>query len=321
VFDIWAELPAATDVTHVFHYTSAGALISILEKDQLWATAAHALNDTSELVNGQVQLTKALEKLKKKFTAEESRLAEHLLSQIDFFVQDHEYFIACASTNSDSLNLWRNYAAGQGHAIMIENNVAYAPLTIEGGLFDMNLHGIPRVQIHRWTRVIYDEEEQMRIAELFLEEELHDPDSNLHRYVDSTDDKEKVTAWSGLRTAVVPMLALFKHPAFSVEEEVRLLFESWGPNDVMQPSFRPGGYGVAPYIKLTVIGHDLDEMTYEPFGPLKPQPLPVIGIIPGPSTDDQGRNKVRALQALCKATGHDRAMWFLSSSIPLAGWA
>jgi hypothetical protein len=120
--ELLASLDTPSDDSYLYHYTTIDAFISIVEKQELWASNICYLNDSAE-----VHLAAALasELLKTEIDDESdgprrTRL-EAVASSLDelrlgTFVRPLS-FVCCFSGEEDDLNQWRSYCRSGGIAI------------------------------------------------------------------------------------------------------------------------------------------------------------------------------------------------------------
>jgi hypothetical protein len=107
--------------TPLYHYTDANGLKSIIENDEIWFTDYRYLNDPSELRHG---ISLAHETINATLVKAKAANADFLCKMmIDLFTPENfsghlQFLIACFSRDRDELGQWRAYADnGRGFAI------------------------------------------------------------------------------------------------------------------------------------------------------------------------------------------------------------
>ncbi|WP_176234682.1 DUF2971 domain-containing protein [Mycobacterium simiae] len=121
----------------LYHYTDAGGLHGILEKETLWATHAGYLNDSQEFVFGIQKAQAALKQLAQnppddmqishaspqemltllKYSMAVDSLSAKLSIATVSVRDNHGPFVTCLSESSDQLSQWRGYGKGGGYSI------------------------------------------------------------------------------------------------------------------------------------------------------------------------------------------------------------
>lgn len=233
------------DPNLVWHYTSLGTLISILQNNSLMATEVGFQNDPFE----EGSALKAMSTLVSKVGEHEgyeafprkameifdvSESATHWDKNADRFLRTAR-FIACASLNGDSLYAWRTYGSvgSIGCAIGLDRN---HPLGVIGTL--------SKDEVTQWTNVIYSDAE---LADTFL------PD------FEALGEQWKADEWPDSQSAqtgtlIRGMSALWpkvrsraKHSSYQEEIEARVSVVSPHRSVV---HFRDGRLGPRPYVLL-----------------------------------------------------------------------
>lgn len=130
------------EIVGLYHYTTPGGLLGILDSSQLWATHPAYLNDSQELEYGLNTLSQFtgeyIEKLSQKekeapagervYSAQRRAMAIGAQSIIfndakfaKFLKHDAAPFISCLSRARDQLSQWRGYSRGGGYAIKFDS--------------------------------------------------------------------------------------------------------------------------------------------------------------------------------------------------------
>jgi hypothetical protein len=201
----------------LYHYTSAGGLVGILERRLLFASDVWFLNDASEVRYAQGRM---LERVRQYLGPDQPWLQELIdVSEAKPGWLD-EVFVTSFCEEPDLLSQWRGYAAG-GFAIGF---AAEALAALCSG------PGAPRL-----VQVDYGAESgRRRLRRLF--EELAGDGHGSH------EERELLA-----RTVLLPEMARVKEPSFSEEKEWRLLVIEGRPERIL---FRVGATGVVPYVEV-----------------------------------------------------------------------
>jgi hypothetical protein len=105
----------SSSVPPLYHNTTGDNLIRIIESQELWATQASCLNDTTELTYAADLLRQRLKERSidadGKVGKFRSRLAEVLLNP---YPELSGTFVTCFTEKRDDLSQWRSYSGGEG---------------------------------------------------------------------------------------------------------------------------------------------------------------------------------------------------------------
>ncbi|MNO83586.1 hypothetical protein D3C76_749010 [compost metagenome] len=228
--------PSLTRPNHLFHYTNANGMLGIIDSRKLWATHYQYLNDSSELEYG---YSLAKEIIRGAIAAEENkevkRFLENSLNSCSISSSGLEFYITCFCEHDDVLSQWRAYGGGaQGYA-----------LGFEAGAIGRRKPTADNQNIHM-RKVLYDERKQKELISLAvktLSEKLRSISGN------GCSIDVIAAACRGLRMALVEMTIFFKHPAYEVEHEWRILHF---PSNESGLKFRDGPFGLTPYVELDI---------------------------------------------------------------------
>jgi len=252
----------------VYHYTDAYGLIGILEKNRLWASALLGLNDPTELTYG---VQRVLDEVAD-WTPGPVResVLEFLGPGVVQWIKDVT-FVVCGSSEGNALSQWRSYAGARGYAIEIDPYEMLKVLGPDGALATVPVETA-------WYKVAYEEDEQQSVIQAVLQ-----------------FFQDGIAPTSPLQMATVfgSLISLLKPPAFRDEREIRLIASGFGGGT---EKFRPGRFGVLPYIE--VVRFDPDTSTPEAGS------LPLKSIICGPGEDYDQAAAVNAASRLARATNY-----------------
>jgi hypothetical protein len=210
----------------LFHYTSLGALIKILEGRVLWASNINYLNDGSEFTYAFHLLADMLDdfrKLQPQSKPHISMLEKALEANEN---TTHAIFVASFSEDGDQLGQWRAYGPpGRGVSL---------------GIDTARLKEAAERQAFTLERCIYDRHSQNELLKVIVKEQL---DFHLDR---PARHKKLAQAFAERFTRIA---ATFKHPSFSDEREWRLISPPIGPSH-KRVKYREGSSTVVPYYEF-----------------------------------------------------------------------
>lgn len=270
----------------IWHFTDANALVSIVEKRELWASAATMLNDPEELVYGAARIVDWYEThgdglpqnlgLHMQLT---EILSDHFVERI----QENPAYVVCASTDYRVLNQWRNYGSTSGVSIRLE---PHAPLVHEGAE-EAGFLFLPQ-----WVEVKYTPADQdARIGRV-----LADIGAGQFRNAVAT---QPGIANMLIRGTLASLAASMKDSAYAEEKEVRLVVHL---PDGRRPYHRGATRGVVPYLKIThdaMLGWELPGrgLVGERVG------LPIQEVRVGPPDGESERQRIIGVRSLLNAHG------------------
>lgn len=214
-------MKATTSPATLTHYTTTEGLLGILDTAALWSTHIRQLNDFQETLDG----LPLAESAASGHPWKEDAPADEVLNDIGRTVRMDDLFVTAFTTESDDLSMWRGYSPLQVK-FAIEFNTD--PLLASLGEHS-DLH--PELVQVTYTpedlkRCVFDECEEVNYA---------GANSN---------------SWIVTRRAVS-----HKGASWSAEHEYRLLTRIHGHdggNDGAAIQYRPGPFGIAPYVALAL---------------------------------------------------------------------
>jgi hypothetical protein len=192
------RLPRSDSQETVYHYTSVGAFVGIVDDCSLWLTDFDYLSDATEVKHG---ITLARRAIAGAIDATQGSKPPKFL---DDWMSDLQspppvrICMACFSLDGDNLSQWRSYegvSVGFGRPF----NFGYGP----GTLLD---------------RVLYDNGAQEAILRLFIHHHLA-----AFSYDERNDQKKILEAYRSL-DRLYQRLVFFKNSAFADEREARLVY-------------------------------------------------------------------------------------------------
>jgi Protein of unknown function (DUF2971) len=248
----------------VYHYTNGIGLKGILGTDRFWATHYSFLNDPTE---GQHALSVAREELTR--IGSDPALTE--LTQLTLLELERpgwsDHYVVSFCRDGDLLSQWRGYGDfGGGFALGFN-------------LPELN----PHPQIGMLAHVIYDDQEMREVLNVSAAIYKEHIEKFPLRHVDD------IAGWwaSVIRT----LSQTFKHPAYSEEQEMRLIFRRYA--DCLKHgehakqweapiSYRMRGADMVPYLDAGLEFADENA----------PKRLPLLEIVLGPGVPPRNLKSV-----------------------------
>lgn len=198
------------------------------------------------------------------------------------------YFLS-ASSLDDSLNQWLGYGGRQGYAIGFRASGRLAQRRRDGS--EMSPESSPLVGVHPlmgangWFRVVYDRGKQVSIVSRLLD------------LCSARGLMGDVNAPLRGRMMFGQLLPQFKHRAFRDEREVRFIVSAVPDAD---EAFRPGKYGVVPFVRL--IAAQKGEYGSAPHSGLR---LPIASVTLGPVNADERQSMLSATSRLLEGARYE----------------
>ncbi len=220
----------------IWHFTDSWALVSMVEKRQLWATAATMLNDPEELITGAKRIMQWYELFGHdlpKHLQLHMQLTEILNDDFIDTILANPAYVVCASTGYRVLNQWRNYGATSGVAVSIDPHadlIPAKPPLMSGFMF-----------LPQWVTVAYDPADQDERIRRVLSKITA---GQIQPVLDSPNAGAANALIRGLLAALA---ASMKDSAYAEEKEVRLI--SYLPEGA-HPRHRGSARGVVPYLEI-----------------------------------------------------------------------
>ena len=304
----------------LYHYTTAEGLKGVIEKDELWATSAYYLNDSTEILYGYRLLDLALEKWLKRAAPSKDSISRGFTGSLRrWFGYDAlernvitPIYLTCFCEEDNLLSQWRAYGSSGGYSIGFR---------VPAGGIIYGLMPEPRVYTARCVKVEYDREKQIRRVMEILDAALPILDEQ-----DVTDAIRSIDPLSPLgfsqpsriiQEMLVEESTGFKDAAFAVEKEWRFVVRS---RELLKQGTDDGNQTTLPIHLRTARG----QLT--PFVKLIPSkaPMPLVGdgvklpiasVRCGPTRDRI--SAVMAVRCLLDGKGY-RSTRVDRSEIPLA---
>lgn len=248
----------------LFHYTTTEGLKGIIEKNELWATSAYFLNDSTEIIYGCQILKEALEEWIARNQCPEESLSLGLARQLKEAFGEHllnmklvkPIFLCCFCEDDNVLSQWRAYGKSVGYSLGFK-------VPADDLLNGQGFRPEPNTCTSKWIKVEYDKNEQLRRCRAILDPVLaifEDPDT-AHGIAEI--GAHPLFGYNKILRIVVDILLEeivgFKNEAFRSENEWRVVVRQreWvkqGTDDgssIVKPiRFRSTNGVLVPYVSL-----------------------------------------------------------------------
>ncbi|WP_422935016.1 hypothetical protein [Sinomonas sp. P47F7] len=297
----------------VWHYTTAAGLIGILTENVLRAGSAAFMNDHREIHAGQVAWNARIEQEAQQVT---ESLAQSIrnLGSFAISINPYDVYVACACRSGNNLTMWRNYTGVDvGFAIQLDPTKPLSmrrqhraediifpsdrelPANVGGSeqtVMDL-FNGLLSTAYKplRWEDAIYNPDKQNAIM-----------DNGVKKYRDYVDGANftdvTVKDFFEFMLDLERHLQLFKNIAFKDELERRIVSPLSHP--YLKRAFmkyRPGKYGVVPFVELGIPEGESDAHSD---GPQTIRRLPILRVTVGPTPyPEAARRSVLDLLGSC----------------------
>lgn len=242
-----------------YHYTSIDTLYSMLgnsiveEKEtgnsylSLWATHINFLNDETER---ELYVNKLLSDVTNYFTCKNEYPTPQQIEYIKQLCINNIYVISLSSEKlNDDLSMWRGYGAN-GYGVCIEFDFSkIAPFSWNK---DTNMYQTENVYAPQ--KCIYCKPEEIEIDNDLLEKIYNHLTNNSNvNGLDYTMNEASII------TQIMNKIAIYKHEAYIVEDEYRIINHSYG-----KPKFNKVGNVIKPYMVYPIPVTAISSITIGP---------------------------------------------------------
>lgn len=232
----------------LFHYTDARGVLGILDSQQLWATHALYLNDTTEIRYTEELVEEIYLSLIEQAKPGDKEISDFnnplwiyrdFLSRLSYkslrVKPNPDYFVSCFCEKDDLLSQWRGYGnRGFGYAIGFDTKPL---LNHPKNAFELR-------------KVIYSVEEQKQIVNEILEAVI----ASLKRMTNTMNVDSAMFFTEAhaqiFEEEITKYSTFFKHPTFHEENEWRLICFPTRNADSNQIKYRCGCLGIIPYVEV-----------------------------------------------------------------------
>lgn len=237
--DSGVELPEL-----LFHYTSAESCFLIIQTPmmshkgpRIWASCALGMNDAKEIRYGMDLVHEVASQFVPKAEMDLSFAAHWKHGEYARLSFLENTCVACFCDGSDLLSQWRAYGRnGTGYCLGFRRN----PLSAAGSEAGFQL--VP---------IIYNREQQIKKIRTLFEE--------AQTILEQDHPKPEWKLWRTAINIAIDFSLAFKHASFSEEREWRLI--ATNPRALQ---FRPGRWGVIPYVEIQLPQKSLAEIWQGP---------------------------------------------------------
>jgi hypothetical protein len=280
----------------LYHYTSMEALLSIMSSGRIRATHIRYLNDVSE---AEWMWTAVLERLSQiRASVEDETRIERATSLLAMLNEKRipNDFVASFSENGDDLSQWRAYCpGGAGFSIGFDSEALNTQWVADPN------GGEPQFVGGVLKKVRYLEANDLKFPT-----EL-DTVLELAPSIEKGFDGKPITENQFFMAWLSVISSTFKHPAFSAENEWRLVLTK--PHKSMPfQRFRPGKSSIIPYVEAVINRDNKSEQRTNYM-----IRRVVIGPTPSPTLSKE------ALQEAFRSVGHPDVQVDISE-IPFRSW-
>lgn len=220
--------------TPLYHYTSLGPFLSIIETKSLWATDINYFSDLSEITYFRDLCLARIREIKSK--SPNNLIIDQLENWFHQRIhKGHGLYIVCFSAKGNLLSQWRAYCKeSKGLSI---------------GFFPEHIIETSTQNQYLIGRCIYDLQDQKEIIKKVIEAitisaAAKGPDNNKH------PTQSYHGAFEELLDEIFQIAALIKHPAFSEEDEWRVVSQVYKSHVLEGLKYREGTSYLIPYLEF-----------------------------------------------------------------------
>ncbi|AWN73451.1 DUF2971 domain-containing protein [Legionella anisa] len=228
--EIYKEQPQTT----LYHYTSLGPFTKIIETKSLWATDINYFSDTSELIYFRDLCLARVREIKS------SNPSDLIIEQLEdwitqHFNRGHGIYIVCFSAKGNLLSQWRAYSKeSKGISIGFSASRIIKQVTEKQFLIG---------------KCIYNRDDQKEIIKKVIDSLVSNAE------IKGIDTKKHPTqsyhsAFEELLDVMLQIAALIKHPAFSEEDEWRVVSKVYNTYLIEELKYREGSSFLIPYLEF-----------------------------------------------------------------------
>lgn len=157
----------------LYHYSTADGLKGIIEKNELWASSAYFLNDSTEITYGCGLVAEVLGNWILKNPRPETSLALDFAQKLrQWFGEEllkgnviEPIYLACFCEDDNLLSQWRTYGQSGGYSLGF---AVPAPDLATGQGFKPE----PNIYTSKWVKVEYDRSEQVKRCSALIDRRI-----------------------------------------------------------------------------------------------------------------------------------------------------
>jgi Protein of unknown function (DUF2971) len=260
--------PDATLPPELFHYTSIEGLKGILENRCLWCTHFEYLNDSTEVLYGRTLANKVIQERIDTCSELAQAFLHQMFDRHQVIYRGIAIYLARLCDDGDLLSQWRSYGSEGGGCA-----VGFKPRLICAG-------GKPVLQSPQQlgfgiAKVIYDEEEQRRLALGLVDRVFRKIEEYLEAAAGDLTHEERLLGFMRSTTSplaeamlylLFQMAYRFKHPSFREEHEWRFVYilsEVTDEPGLPDVRFRARNGLLIPYIEIPIHNREKDALCFD----------------------------------------------------------
>lgn len=229
-----------SQASHVlYHYTSIGSLLKILENKKIYASHAYYLNDSDEIKHASKLISEVLVKFNDSRNENERKFIGQFSDWLQTVRQNaYGIFIFSLSEKKSLLSQWRSYTPhGKGISL------GFSREFVDGLLLENDC---------KLAKCIYSYQEQINLATSLVEKIFISfrQEYNTEIIVKGPKNQEFHAFLEKFRGDLLQIFAIMKHSAFAEEEEWRIISKYYPEFKDPKIKFREGLSILVPYIEL-----------------------------------------------------------------------
>lgn len=218
----------------LFHYTSSLGMIGVATKHQLWFSDSRFLNDGSETKYGIDIAIHCMNMLKGKYEDIGVSNLNRLADAIEEVANHYRNVVFCMSAQDNLLNQWRDYG---------KDVVPYCIEFETAKLVDRETYNFQVIL----SPIEYNQDRQIEMM-LHMLEFIYEEAKKLADDKRLETEEDLTSAYYRAAEEIVFFIIRFKNPAFSAEQEWRLLtFAPQLERLKIKREFRASSLGATPY--------------------------------------------------------------------------
>jgi hypothetical protein len=250
----------------LFHYTSAPALLGIINSNKIWATNIRYMNDSSELSYTYELANEIINGMRSK---EKNKIVQYFFECFADYIKGNnlyndffDVYAFCFCENGDQLSQWREYAErGIGYAIGFNAEM----------ITDKH---VQRYKNYGLVKVIYERSAQIKYLEYVITSCLSELIS-LAKLCNKVRVAELVFEFCRALDAGISSYAVqYKDEAFQEEKEWRIVYIQPSVDIIDEIKFKFSNKILIPYVELDLTGSS-EAVTNK---------LPITSIMQGPQS-------------------------------------
>lgn len=264
----WLPEHSTDDNLQLYHYTTIDGLKGIIRNRSIWLTHTSTLNDPTELKYGKELILKILNNEKSNKHEEPiDRFLHALTVEVNRFDEImYETYVACFCKSDNLLSQWRAYGHRGGGYNLGFTFTSDTKFYHTSDLSEKESHVILR-------KIIYDSNKQKEIVTNYVSSIISYA-KDATKYFKNHGGPEAWEAMAAMESANIlcDLMLSFKNPAFSEENEWRLILARQSHHKAEQLQFKESEKGLTPYFETYLI-EKVDGKSFFPLHSIKFGPM------------------------------------------------